>query len=107
VFNNTKSALAAVLILGAASAAALANDIETNPSEAQSAREWAAYLSQTHRHKHETVFVSNTYDSPDWAPVYAGPSTRHDPKVGAREKNTDRYVLVPSWQPSRTTDRLR
>jgi hypothetical protein len=105
MFSNAKIALTAALILGAASGA-LANDIETNPSEAQSAREWAAYLGQTHRHKHESVFVANTYDSPDWAPVYAGP-TRHEPKAGAREKSADRYVRVPSWQPSSTTDRPR
>jgi hypothetical protein len=49
MFTNTKIALAAVLILGAASAA-LANDIETNPSEAQSAREWAEYVGQNQKH---------------------------------------------------------
>ena len=104
MFSNAKIALTAALILGAASGA-LANDIETNPSEAQSAREWAAYLGQTHGHKHERVFASNTYDSPDWAPVHAGPM--HEPKVGAREKGGDRYVRGPSWQPSSTTDRPR
>ena len=36
MFTNAKIALAATVILGAASAAALANDIETNPSEVQS-----------------------------------------------------------------------
>ena len=106
MFSNAKIALTAALILGAASGA-LANDIETNPSEAQSAREWAAYLGQTHSHKRENVLVSNTYDSPDWAPVYAGPTTRQEPKAGARERSADRYVRVPSWQPSSTTDRLR
>jgi hypothetical protein len=49
MFTNTKIALAAALILGAASAA-LANDIETNPSEAQSAREWAQFMSQSQKH---------------------------------------------------------
>jgi hypothetical protein len=48
MFTNMKIALAAALVLGAASAA-LANDIETNPSEAQSAREWAQYLGQTQK----------------------------------------------------------
>jgi hypothetical protein len=38
MFNKTKIALAAALVLGAASAA-LANDIETNPTEAQAMRE--------------------------------------------------------------------
>jgi hypothetical protein len=40
---KTKNAIAIALILGGASAA-LANDIETNPSTAQSEREWAGYL---------------------------------------------------------------
>jgi hypothetical protein len=106
MFTNTKIALTAALILSAASAA-LANDIETNPSEAQSAREWAAYLGQTDKHERESLFVSNTYDSPDWAPVYAGPIMRHEPKVGAREKSVDRYVRLPSWQSFSTTDRPR
>jgi hypothetical protein len=49
MFINTKIALAAALILGAGSAA-LANDIETNPSTAQSEREWQEYQSQGQRH---------------------------------------------------------
>jgi hypothetical protein len=105
MFSNAKIALTAALILGAASGA-LANDIETNPSEAQSAREWAAYLGQTHGHKRERVFVANTYDSPDWAPIYAG-SMRHESKAGAREKSADRYVRVPTWQPVWATGRPR
>ena len=54
--HHTKIALAAVLILGAASAA-LANDVETSPSEPQSAREWAQYLGQ--KQKHENVLAFN------------------------------------------------
>ena len=46
MFTNTKIALAAALMLGSASAA-LANEIETNPSEAQSAREWQQFLGQS------------------------------------------------------------
>jgi hypothetical protein len=49
MFPSTKIALAAALILGAAPAA-LANDIDVNPSSAQSAREWAAYLGQNQKH---------------------------------------------------------
>ena len=49
MLTKTKFALATALTLGAASAA-LANDIETNPSEAQSAREWAEYLGQKQKH---------------------------------------------------------
>jgi hypothetical protein len=106
MFNNAKIALTAALVLGAASAA-LANDIETNPSEAQSAHEWAAYLGQKQAHGHQNVFVSNTYDSPDWAPIYAGSTTRREPAAGAREKGADKYVRLPSSRPSPTTDRPR
>jgi hypothetical protein len=42
----TKIALSSALILGTASAA-LANDVETNPSTAQSAREWREFLGQS------------------------------------------------------------
>jgi hypothetical protein len=48
MINNTKIALAAAFVLGAASAA-LANDIETNPSTAQSVREWQEYQGQSQR----------------------------------------------------------
>ena len=43
--TKIKIALATALILGTASAA-LANDIETNPSTAQSTREWRDFLNQ-------------------------------------------------------------
>ena len=46
---TTKIALAAALAFGAASAA-LANDIETNPSTAQSEREWQEFLGQSQKH---------------------------------------------------------
>jgi hypothetical protein len=45
MLTKTKIALATALILGTASAA-LANDVETNPSTAQSAREWNEFLKQ-------------------------------------------------------------
>jgi hypothetical protein len=45
MLTNTKIVLAAALLLSAGSAV-LANDIETNPSTAQSAREWQEYLGQ-------------------------------------------------------------
>jgi hypothetical protein len=51
MFPITKIALATALMLGAASAA-LANDIETNPSTAQSVREWNEYQSQSHKHNY-------------------------------------------------------
>ena len=49
MITSTKIALAAALILGAASAA-LANEVETNPSTAQSEREWKEYLGQSQKH---------------------------------------------------------
>jgi len=45
MLTKTKIALATALVLGTASAA-LANDIETNPSTAQSTREWQEFLGQ-------------------------------------------------------------
>ena len=51
MITKTKIALASAIILGAASAA-LANDIETNPSEAQSAREWRDFLGQSRNQNH-------------------------------------------------------
>jgi hypothetical protein len=51
MFTNTKIALAVALVLGAGSAA-LANDIETNPSTAQSVREWQEFLGQNQNRNH-------------------------------------------------------
>src|SRR5260221_8384013 len=50
MFTKTKFAFAAALILGTASAALAGSDRETNPSEAQSAREWAEFLGQNQKH---------------------------------------------------------
>jgi hypothetical protein len=60
MFTKTKIALVTALVFGTASAA-LANDIETNPSEAQSAREWAQYLGQ--KQQPQNAFASGTYKS--------------------------------------------
>lgn len=49
MFPITKIAIATALVFGAASAA-LANDVETNPSTAQSVREWNEYQGQSHKH---------------------------------------------------------
>ena len=49
MITNMKIALAAALALGAASAA-LANDIETSPSTAQSVREWQEFQGQSQKH---------------------------------------------------------
>jgi hypothetical protein len=72
MFTNTKIALAAALVFGAASAA-LANDIDVNPSSAQSAREWAEYLGQSQKH------VANPRTSYD----YALPTQQESRKKGA------------------------
>jgi hypothetical protein len=64
--NNTKMVLAAALLLGTASAA-LANDVETNPSTAQSTREWQEYLGQSSKH-----MGGNSYG------YFASPSQRDD-----------------------------
>jgi hypothetical protein len=49
MITYTKIALATALVLGAASSA-LANDIDVNPSTAQSVREWQEYLGQNQKH---------------------------------------------------------
>jgi hypothetical protein len=46
MLTKTKIVLAAALLLSAGSAVMAGNDIETNPSTAQSAREWQEYLGQ-------------------------------------------------------------
>jgi hypothetical protein len=60
---NTKIALAAALFLGAASAAR-ANDIETNPSGAQSEREWQDFMGQSQKHRGNSAASYGYYASP-------------------------------------------
>jgi opacity protein-like surface antigen len=77
MITNTKIALAAALVLGAASAA-LANDIETNPSTAQSVREWNEYLNQSQKHMGN---AGTSYG-------YVGPSAQQDDfQSGKRNRN--------------------
>ena len=71
---KTRIALAAALILGAASAA-LANDIETNPSTAQSVREWQEFQGQRH--------VSN--DGTSYG--YVAPTQQEDVSQGKKSHN--------------------
>jgi opacity protein-like surface antigen len=73
--TTTKIALAAALVLGAASAA-LANDVETNVSTAQSTREWQEYLGQTQKH------MSNAGTSYG----YFGSSAQQDDQPGKRNR---------------------
>jgi hypothetical protein len=49
MISTKRFALATALILAAGSAA-LANDIETNPSTSQSVREWQEFLGQNQKH---------------------------------------------------------
>jgi hypothetical protein len=53
------------------------------------------------------AFAANNYDSPDWAPIYSGPTVGREPAVSAYKKNADRSVRAPSWQLSHKMDRLR
>jgi hypothetical protein len=77
MFTNTKIALAAALILGAGSAA-LANDIETNPSTAQSEREWREYLGQTQKHVDNSAGASYGY--------FGSPAQPNDRQSGKRSR---------------------
>jgi hypothetical protein len=72
MITNTKIALAAALLLGSASAV-LANDIDTSPSTAQSAREWNEYLGQSTRH---TGGASYGYVSPTQQEDFAQPGRK-------------------------------
>jgi hypothetical protein len=73
----TKIALAAALVLGAASAA-LANDIETNPSTAQSVREWQGYLGQSQK---QLGKADTSYG------YFASPAQQDDLQSGKRSRN--------------------
>jgi hypothetical protein len=74
MFTNTKIALAAALMLGAASAA-LANEVETNPSTAQSEREWREFQGQKHMGN-----VGTSYG------YFASPA-QHEDDSGKRNRN--------------------
>ena len=53
------------------------------------------------------AFAANNYDSSDWAPMYAGRTIGSEPKVDVHTKNNERLVLGPSWQVSHKTDNPR
>jgi hypothetical protein len=53
------------------------------------------------------AFAANNYDSPDWAPIYSGPSVGREPRVGVYRDNADRFVRAPRWHLSHKTDRPR
>ena len=73
MITNTKIALASALILGAASAA-MANDIETNPSSAQSVREWQESQGQRHMGNDGTSY-------------YAAPTQQEELSQGKKSRN--------------------
>jgi hypothetical protein len=78
MLTTTKIAFATALILGAGSAA-LANDIDVNPSSAQSAREWAEYMSRTPKH---TDNAGNSYG------YFAVPTQEENgPRSGKKSSN--------------------
>jgi hypothetical protein len=78
MWNTSKLALVASLILGSAPATLATN-----------------------------AFAANNYDSSDWAPMYAGATVGNEPKVDVHTKNNERFVSGPSWQLSRRTDSPR
>jgi hypothetical protein len=75
--THTKTALAAALILGAGSAA-LANDIGTDPSTAQSTREWQEYMNHPEKH---TGDVGSSYG------YFAAPSQQDDFQSSKKGRN--------------------
>ncbi len=77
MFTNTKIALAAALVFGAASAA-LANESESNPSTAQSVREWNEYLGQSQKH------MGNAGTSYGY---FGSPAQQDDFQSGKRSRN--------------------
>jgi hypothetical protein len=77
--TTTKIALAAALVIGAASAA-LANDIETNPSTIQSVREWQEYQSQGQSQRH----MGNAGTSYGY---FGSPVQQNDLQLGKRSRS--------------------
>jgi hypothetical protein len=77
MITNMKIALAAALALGAASAAR-ANDIETNPSTAQSVREWQEFQGQSQKR------MGNSGTSYGY---FGSPAQQDDSQSGKRNRN--------------------
>jgi hypothetical protein len=76
--TKSKTALVAALILGTASAALA-----------------------TH------AFAANNYDSPDWAPIFTGPTVGREPRVSVYKKNAERFIVSPCWRLFHKMDRPR
>jgi hypothetical protein len=76
--TKSKIALAAALILGTAPAALA-----------------------TH------AFAANNYDSPDWAPIFTGPTVGREARVSVYKENAVRFIAAPSRQLSHKIYRPR
>jgi hypothetical protein len=49
------------------------------------------------------AFAANNYDSPDWAPIYAGPTVSNQHRASVYEKNAERPTPGQRWQLSHRT----
>jgi hypothetical protein len=93
VLTNTKIAVAVAFVLGAASAA-LANDIDVNPSSGQSVRQWAQYLGQ--KQKHENAFAYNT------CPAFEGyPDCHSDDSASWAQYSTTGELMAHKKSPAK------
>jgi hypothetical protein len=79
MLRTTKIAFVTALVIGVASVAQ-ANDIDTSPSTAQSAREWQEYLGQTQKHQGNAGTGYNYFASPN----------RHEDPSQSENKNRSR-----------------
>jgi hypothetical protein len=53
------------------------------------------------------ALAANNYDSPDWAPIYTGPTIERVPAVGDHRNDTVRILRAPAWRLSHKADRPR
>jgi hypothetical protein len=43
------------------------------------------------------ALAANNYDSPDWAPIYTGPTIGREPTITYHRKDVGRIVQAPIW----------
>jgi hypothetical protein len=99
MFIHTKIALSAFLTLFAASAA-MANDLETSPAGAQSARKWSNYPG--HMQTRGKAVASNSYDGLDWERVFGSAMWRQSDAGREQNANASACPLLegyPDCQP--------
>jgi hypothetical protein len=53
------------------------------------------------------ALAANNYDSPDWAPIYTGPTIGREPTMTVHRKDVDRIVQAPIWHLSHKVDHPR